>query len=452
MTELLSASQRADLHALVREWCRTQPPAADLAQAEQFAVQVGRVVAACAFETAVETCGTRAGYCGTSLPCRCGGRARFVGYRRRWLRGQPGEVGVSRAYYHCGGAAGCGAGQCPWDQAQGLDDDTLTPLLKTRVTELCGRLVFREAGEVLAQLTGVTLAVSTLEAVTTRVGVRLRTAEDERVRFLFEKDVLPPADPFLRQVAGKRAYLCVDAAKAHTDGGWHDIKVAVFFPGVPPPAPVAAERPWDAVGAQRYLAIQEEAETFGRRLYTFALRLGCERATELVILGDGAEWIWKLAAVHFSDAVQILDFYPACEHVWNLARAAFGPESPEGRQWAERCGARLQEEGVPGLLRSLRELREGRGHALSPAVRAAIVGEVRYFRHNRERLAYPRYRAAGMLIGSGPVEAACKSVVGSRLKGTGMRWSTPGADAVLAVRCALLGGEHAALAAAARAT
>jgi len=445
MTCEVSASAGADLQGLVREWCRAHPGAANLEQAEEFATQVGRLASECAFECAVEACGTRAGYCGASLPCGCGQRARFVGYRRRWVRGQPGEVGVSRAYYHC---RWCGEGQCPWDREQGLDHGTLTPLLKARVTELCGRLVFREAGEVLERFTGLSLAVSMLEEVTEQVGARLRDVENERVRLLFGENVVPQADPLLAQVMRKRAYLCVDAAKAHTDGSWHDIKVAAFFPGVTPGGREAQRRPWDQAGPTRYLAIQEEAEAFGKRLYTFALRLGCERAQELVFLGDGAEWIWKLAAVHFSDAVQILDFFHASEHVWKIARAAFGEGSSEGKQWAETCSEQLQEDGVKGLLRSLRALR---GRELSEAARAEIVGEVRYFRRNRKRIDYPRYRAAGMMIGSGPVEAACKSVVGARLKGTGMRWSKTGADAVLAVRCAVLGGLQAELAACARA-
>ncbi len=441
----VSTSARADLHAVVCQWCHAHPEAANLEQAEHFAIQVGRLAAECAFECAVEACGTRVGYCGASLPCRCGQRARFVGYRRRWVRGQPGEVGVTRAYYHC---RWCGGGQCPWDREQGLDQGTLTPVLKTGVTDLCGRLVFRDAGEVLERFTGLSLAVSMLEEVTEHVGVRLRAVENERVRLLFEKDVAPQADPLLAEVVGKRAYLCVDAAKAHTDGSWHDIKVAAFFPGVPPGGQEAQRRPWDQAGSTRYLAIQEEAEAFGKRVYTFALRLGCERAQELVFLGDGAEWIWKLAAVHFSDAVQILDFFHASEHVWNIARTAFGEGSPEGKQWAETCSERLQGEGVKGFLCSLRELVS---RQLSRAARAEIVGEVRYFRRNRKRIDYPRYRAAGMMIGSGPVEAACKSVVGARLKGTGMRWSKTGADAVLAVRCAVLGGRHRELAACARA-
>jgi len=413
MTELVSATAQADLRALVREWCRTQAHPTTLEQAEQVALAVGQVVAECVFEEAVEACGTRVGYGGPKCACAGGEAARFVGYRRRWVRGQPGEGAVTRAYYQC---RACGKGQCPWDQEQGLDQHTLTPLLKTRGADLCGRLVFREAQEVLHQFTGLSLAVSLLEEVTEQVGGRVRAAEDAQVQGLFAEGRLPPADPFLAQVREKRGYLCVDAAKAHTDGSWHDVKVATLFPGVPPAAGCGGR---DTAGAARYLAIQEAAEPFGRRLYTFAL-----------------------------DAVQILDFFHASEHVWKIARAVFGEESPVGQQWAATGTEALREEGVPGLLRGLRALRK---QALTPTAQAVIREEVRYFRRNRCRMAYPRYRKAGMMIGSGPVEAACKSVVGSRLKGPGMRWSQEGAAAVLAIRTAILGREYGKLALAARA-
>jgi hypothetical protein len=101
MTTLLSAAQRADLHAVLRAWYQTQPPAATLAEAETFAVAVGQVAAECVFEQGTQACGTRAGYQGPRLSCPCGQQARFVNYRQRWLRGRPGLVGVSRAYYHC---------------------------------------------------------------------------------------------------------------------------------------------------------------------------------------------------------------------------------------------------------------------------------------------------------------------------------------------------------------
>jgi hypothetical protein len=335
----------------------------------------------------------------------------------------------------------------PWDAEQGLNESVFTPQLKALVSEVCGREVYQEARETLERLGGVTLAVSSLEEIVGEVGGRLRAAEDARVQAHFEAGIWPPADPLLAQVVGRRAYLCVDAAKAHTDGGWHDIKVAAFFRGEPPAGEQADDCPGDRVGEKRYLAVQEDADRFGKRLYTFAVQLGAERAKELVFLGDGAEWIWKLAREHFSDARQILDFYHAGEHLWALARSVFGEGSAAGKQWAETGVARLRDRGVPGLLASLAELRPH----LTPTSREAVLQEVKYFRRNRKRMAYPRYRAAGMMIGSGPVEAACKSVVGKRLKGTGMRWSRRGADRMLAVRTRVLGREYATLARYARA-
>jgi hypothetical protein len=451
---VLSPAERADLHAVLREWFRKQPRGAtDLESAEQLAAAIGQVAAECAFECGVEHCGTRAGYQGAGCPCSCGAVARFMGYRRRWVRGLHGEVGVTRAYYHC---RACGTGQVPWDRAQGLDRHVFTATLKARITELCARLPYREAKEVLDRYCGIGLTESTLEAVTINVGARLRQTETATMRQCFEEGRLPHGDPFLATVAGKRLYLSLDAAKAHTGGTWHDIKVAACYGSGPAKARPLTEGSeplmLDTAGETRYLAVQEEAEAFGRRLYSWALRLGCERAGELVVLGDGAEWIWKLVREHFSDAVEILDFYHASEHVWAIARAVFGEQEARGGRWAKRHCRRLERQGPGGLLRGLRALeRWGQQQGMSPEGREAVRLGREYFGRHQHRMAYPRFRAAGMMIGSGPVEAACKVVVGARLKQAGMRWSEPGADAMLAARTAVLARQYALIARHARA-
>lgn len=446
---VLSPAERADLHAVLRAWFHQQPRGAtDLESAEQLATAIGQAAAECAFECGVEACGTRAGYQGSACPCSCGEVARFIGYRRRWVRGLHGEVGVTRAYYHC---CACGTGQVPWDRAQGLDRHVFTPALKARITELCARLPYREAKEVLARYGGLDLAESTLEAVTMSVGARLRQTEEALRRQLFEQDRLPSGDPFLGRVVGQRLYLALDAAKAHTDGAWHDIKVAVCYRSGPLKVLSAdqARPPWavDTAGEKRYLAVQEEAEAFGQRLYSWVLRLGGERARELVVLGDGAEWIWKLVREHFTDATEILDFYHAAEHVWGIARAVFGEQDPIGVRWAERHCRRLERHGPGGLLRGLRALeRWGQRQKMTPAGKETLRLGREYFGRHQQRMEYPRYRAAGMMIGSGPVEAGCKVMVGARLKQAGMRWSEAGADAVLAARAAVLGRQYAAIA------
>lgn len=448
MTTEGSRPEAKDLLAVARQWCEAHLPGLGVEAAEALAEEIGREVAALVFETAVRREGERGGYQGPQVPCGCGQQARFVGYRGRWVRSVQGEVRVERAYYHC---ASCHRGLAPWDRAHGLSEASFTPRLKARVARLCARLSYREAGEEVREWTGLMLAESTLETLTAEVGGRLRAAEDQRTEAWWERGSLPPAAPLAPRVVGQRAYVSIDAAKAHLDGSWHDVKVATFSRGVrgvqregDGGLRLAVDTPQET----QYLAMREEAAAFGRRLYVWALGLGAERAAELVVLGDGAEWIWKLVEAHFSDAVQILDFYHASEHVWEIARAVFGPESPEGSAWARSCAQRLEAEGPPGLLRGLQELR---GRELSEATRQAVREQLQYFRKQRRRMRYPQYRAAGMMIGSGPVEAGCKVVVGQRLKGAGMRWVQPGADAVLAVRTALLSNRRDAIAQYARA-
>ena len=440
MTAERSRPEAADLLEVIRDWCAQHLPGLGVDEAEVLADRVGRETAAVIFETAVERDGHRAGYAGPRLPCACGQQARFVGYRGRWIRGVHGEVRVERAYYHC---SGCGTGLAPWDADQGLSEARFTPRVKARVARWCARLTYRDAAEEVAEWLGEALAESTLEALTGEVGERLRAVEDARVQSWFTQGRPPAAAPLAARVVGKRAYLSIDAAKAHIDGSWHDVKVATFARGerrVVREPDGSLRLGWDTPRETQYLAVQEEAEEFARRVYVWALGLGAERA-ELVVLGDGAEWIWKLFDTHFTDALQILDYYHASEHVWSLARALFGAEHPQGNAWAERCSEKLQEAGFAGLLEGLRELRELRkagAWEFSEAGREGLRREMQYFRRHRRRMRYPAYRAQGLMIGSGPVEAGCKSIVGQRLKGTGMRWSSAGADAVLAVRTAVM--------------
>jgi hypothetical protein len=443
----------ADLRAFVEGWCQEHLRAESLAAAEAQADQVAQLVGAAVLTAGVLSCGTRAGYTGPQRPCGCGARARFVGYRRRWVRSRWGEVGVERAYYHC---AACHQGEAPWDREQGLDQSVLTPRLKAWLADGCARLPYREVAALLERGWGLCVAESTLEATTLAVGQRLRAAEEDQVQALFERNQLPRAAPSLARVVGGRFYVSMDAAKAHTDGAWHDIKVGACYRGERTVGDLHAERAdADEPSADRpadtqVLARQEEAGAFGRRLYTQALRLGVERAAQVVVVGDGAEWIWNVADTQFSDSVQILDFFHACERVWEVARLLYADADGKGERWAEERCRKLAREGPVGLLHSLRQ-HESRA-AARPEVQEGLRRARGYFETHRPRMQYPRYRAAGMMIGSGPVEAACKTVVGQRLKGSGMRWSGEGADAMLAVRTAVLNGEYDRIAAYARAS
>ena len=177
-------------------------------------------------------------------------------------------------------------------------------------------------------------------------------------------------------------------------------------------------------------------EAFGRFLYALAHRCGVDRAQEVVILGDGARWIRHVVEDHFPTAVQIVDISHAREHLWNVANAVHGSATPQGAAWAKQADELLSHGKIEELVQLIEKLPAIQ--ALSGASRSIPEMEAAYFLSNAERMRYPLFRAQGMHIGSGVAEAACKTVVSTRAKKSGMRWTPDGLDAVLALRTSVL--------------
>ena len=182
-----------------------------------------------------------------------------------------------------------------------------------------------------------------------------------------------------------------------------------------------------------YVAAIETAEEFGLRLYTEAWRRGWSKARKKAVLGDGAIWIWNLAEQHFPSAVQTVDLYHARQHVWELAAKLFANDERARRQWASICQYLLDQGEIGALLTILRRLRPD-----NEKLAADVENDADYFERNAERMRYPKFRAQDLFVGSGVVEAGCRTVVGERLKCSGMFWSVRGANAILALRCCRL--------------
>ncbi len=452
MTTLISPEARQDLLGIVAGWCARHAQAGNLAEAETLAEEARHLVGQAVLEAGLAAQGGKATYQGRFRPCACGQQARFVGYRPRWIRSLCGEVRLTRAYYHC---PACHTGQHPWDQAQGLTDKPETPRLKGVVCQVMGRLVYAEGVVLLADLCRVCLEESTAEAIVGEVGARIRAQEQAQVTTvqkateraaaaLLLGDAAEQAPSAARSVSGPRLYVGADATTAHIDGSWHHVQNGlVFTVGADPQGR-------DTLLDRAYLAGRMDMDSLGWRLRTLAAQWNVDAYAEVVFLGDGAPCNWNLAATHFARAIPILDFWHASEHVWEVSRALYRQDDPaqkaQGEQWAREQVEALKKEGPTPLLRALRR-RQGTTQAQKEALRLAR----QYFTANAARMDYPTHLAAGRMIGSGPVEAACKSVVGVRLKQAGMRWSNAGADAVLAVRTTLLNGEGARLAEFARA-
>ena len=187
-------------------------------------------------------------------------------------------------------------------------------------------------------------------------------------------------------------------------------------------------------GSTTYTGAIETAEEFGKRLYREAWQRGWSRAQTKVVMGDGAEWIWNLAADHFPGAIQIVDLYHARQHLWEVARSLYPQDGGKQRAWMKVHQKRLLDRGkIETLVDRLRAIESD-----SPEGAEKIRTQADYFQRNAERMRYPKFRRQHLFVGSGVIEAGCKTVIASRFKKSGMFWTVRGANAILALRCCCL--------------
>ena len=155
----------------------------------------------------------------------------------------------------------------------------------------------------------------------------------------------------------------------------------------------------------------------------------------MVVLGDGAVWIWRIAEEHFPGALQIVDLYHARQHLTELAILVYGPSDPKWKPWAAARYQQLDAGQVEKVIGAILRLKPSH-----PEVQRQIERERKFFQNNAERLRYADFRRQGLFVGSGVVEAGCKTIIGLRLKQSGMHWTLRGANAIIALRCLDLSG------------
>ena len=170
-------------------------------------------------------------------------------------------------------------------------------------------------------------------------------------------------------------------------------------------------------------------DEFGPRLRQEAIGRGLGSAGQVVLLIDGAVGLENMGRLCFKDCVQIVDFYHAMEHAGLVLEACLGKGHPDCPKQLPRWAKRLLKDQVEALIQETRQQCAG-------LLQAAVVEQaLGYFVRNVRRMQYGTFRAAGWFIGSGVVEAGCKTVIGGRCKQSGMFWSERGAENILALRC-----------------
>jgi hypothetical protein len=338
-----------------------------------------------------------------------------------------GPVRLRRPRYRC---QQCGAECYPHDaQLRFLGHAVSWPLAQvvSRLAALLGS--FEQARDEVVEGYGVRLAKQTVAEVAEAAGGEALRHEDQwRHKVAGRQEPLPdsPLQP-------DRACVFADGTTVHTEGDWHEVRVATA---------TATNAHGEQVARQsraRFLPVAD----FAWVLVLLARGVGYPNARLRAFVADGAHWLWKLAEDYFPSAIQILDWYHLAEHVHKAAGAVFGEGSAGAKAWAEARKEQLWQGQAAEVLRAVeQELARVR----SPSKRAALVELRTYLENNRGRVDYPRYRELGLPVGSGQVEAQCKSLVGARCKLAGMRnWTYPGAEAVLRLRAAVQDGSYAKL-------
>lgn len=419
-------NREAHIRKLVREFeknLREQTPTGPvtLEQIEKHAQDLGEAIKERVQKEWLDLSGT--GHQGRLCPCSCKRSARFVGLYSKLIVTRCGAVRLSRAYYYCGI---CRKGFCPLDKELEIGSGTCSVEVRALLSRFSSYLPFAKACVEMQIICGVRLSASTVRREALAVGQTLardRAAKEQQVHKNQAK--VPEHRPSRLQVS-------MDGVLIFVDGQWREVKCAVAY------EPGHDEQGY-ARGAlhARYYATLSNSAAFGPGVRTLAFEAGSGRCSQVGIVADGAEWIWQEVGKHFAGKVQVLDFYHACEHLWQVARARFGQDSTEAKEWMRQQKEHLLDDQVAQVIRQVQDW-SASGQEHSDLRRRVLA----YLCTHAPRMCYGSLRAAGWHIGSGVMEASCRTVVQSRMKGAGMRWSQKGAEAMLPLRAAWCNSEQ----------
>ena len=374
------------------------------------------------------------------LPCPCGHHAQYQEVRSKPLLTIVGPARLSRPYYLC---SHCHVGQFPVDVELDIENTEFSPGVR-RMHALVGQQApFDHGREQMKVLAGLEVTTKSVERIAEAIGGDIAQREQTEIEKALQLD-LPviagePIPVLYVQMDGtgipvvKKETVGRQGKSAGQPAHTREVKLGCVF----------TQTTWDEEGfairdpdSTTYTGAIETALEFGKRIYREALQRGWSRANKKVVIGDGAEWIWNVVAEHFSGAIEIVDLYHARQHLWAVARQLYPQEEVQQKAWMKVHQKRLLDQGkIEKLVSLLRSIVPA-----NPQLAEKIRTEAVYFERNADRMRYPKFRRQHLFVGSGVIEAGCKTVIGSRLKQSGMFWTVRGANAILALRCSHLNG------------
>jgi len=374
-----------------------------------------------------------------TLPCPCGHQAHYRELRSKPVLTVVGKVELSRPYYLC---PHCHTGQFPADVELDIENTEFSPGARRIQAAVGQEAPFEHGRRQIKLLADLEVTTKSVERTAEAIGADIAQREQEERQRAMQLDlplVVGERVPILYvQMDGtgvpvvKKETLGRQGKTAGQPAHTREVKLGCVF----------TQTKWDEKGhpirdpdSTTYTGAIETAEDFGKRIYLEAWKRGWSRAEKKVVMGDGAEWIWNLAEQHLPGAIQIVDLYHARQHVWELARKLHPHDDAAQKAWMKVHQDLLDQGNIEKLVGALRSL-----DSFHPEVADKIRTEADYFERNAERMRYPEFRRQHLFVGSGVIEAGCKTVIGSRLKRSGMFWTVRGANSIIALRCCHLNG------------
>jgi hypothetical protein len=372
--------------------------------------------------------------------CSCGHMAHLHESRPKKLLTMLGPVNFERAYYLC---THCHSGQSPRDQELDVVGTECSPGVRRMMAVVGSESSFDVGRQQLQLLAGLEVTTKAVERHAEGIGadiVRREQQKRDRIVQLEFPEILGTPVPIMyiemdgTQLPMVRAELAGRAGRTPGQPArTREVKLGSIFTQT---TTDDKGRPIRDPVSTTYTGAIEPAELFGRRLYAEAFERGWDRAKKKVVLADGADWIWNIADQHFAGAIQIVDIWHARQHLWDVAAKLFPTDEKQRKRWAKKLVRKLNQGRIETVVAELRSF-----PTRQPELRNALRIEADYFERNRYRMQYPKFRKQGLFVGSGVIEAACKTVIGSRLKQSGMFWTVDGANAIIALRSLRLSGK-----------
>jgi hypothetical protein len=319
-----------------------------------------------------------------------------------------GWVGYRRQRYRC---RSCKKYYYPLDRQLEVSLQSQMSLKKERLVSLMSaQMPYRDVEKLYKELTGQRIGKMSAHRTVQRLGKKLSA---------------PTRKPNSNKKA--KTHQSADGTMIHIrKEGWKEAKVGACYQ-------VDQEGKSQDI---RYTATLGDRLELGKKLYALAGSPSLEATQGTAFISDGAEWLSEIQRYHFPRATPIVDFYHASEYVWKTARSFYGEGSLKATVWAEKKIKLLRKGKLKKLQCSLRHFRPE-----NLDQKEILKATRRYFKNHGYKMDYPHYESLGYHIGSGVIEGACKNVIQSRMKRSGMRWSRPGAENLLKLRVTYLNHE-----------